>query len=138
MSFGVAVQTAIYQRLTTYGPLTAIIKGVYDSVPQPDDTGNPADFPYITIGDDAIVEWCDDTKSGADILVTIHVWSRARGRKETKTIQGHIFDALHRYDLTVSGYHNVGIDYDNEQSFLDVDGLTRHGVSVFRIIIDEV
>ena len=138
MSFAIAVQTAVYQRLTGYAPLMAVIQGVYDNVPQPDDSGSAADFPYVTIGDDSVVEWCDDTKSGADILVNIHTWSRARGRKETKIIQGHIFDALHRYALSVSGYHNVGIDFESDQSFMDVDGFTRHGVSVFRIIIDEV
>jgi hypothetical protein len=138
MSFSLAVQTAVFQRLNTYGPLIALVKGVYDNVPQPDDSGAAADFPYVTIGDDSIVEWCDDTRSGADILVNIHTWSRSRGRKETKTIQGHIFNALHRYDITVSGYHCLGIDFENDQSFLDVDGFTRHGVSVFRIIIDEV
>jgi len=138
MSFALAVQVAVYERLSAYSPLAALIKGVYDSVPQPNDSGSGADFPYVTIGDDSIVEWSDDTRSGADILINIHTWSRARGRKETKTIQGLIFDALHRYNLTVADYHNVGIDFENEQSFIDADGLTRHGVSVFRIIIDEV
>lgn len=138
MSFAIATQTAIYEALRASTALTGMITGVYDSVPQPEDAGAPTGFPYVTIGDDSLVEWSDDTRSGADILVTVHTWSRARGRKETKIIQGLIFEALHRRPLIVAGYHNVGIDFESEQSFVDVDGLTRHGVSVFRIIIDEV
>jgi hypothetical protein len=136
VSFGTALQTAIFQRLSTYAPIAAVVKGVYDNVPQPHDAGKDADYPYVVIGEDTVNEWDTDTDTGAEVVVTIHTWSRKRGRLETKTIQGFLYNALHRFDLSVTGYHNVGIDWESDQSFLDADGKTRHGVSMFRIMLD--
>jgi len=136
MGFSTAIQSAVFSRLKNYSPLTAIIKAVYDDVPQPADSGKLATFPYVVIGDDSIVEWDTDTELGADATVTIHIWSRAKGRKEVKAITDVIYNALHRYDIIVTGYSLVGVDWVSAQSFLDADGITRHGIAVFRITIE--
>ena len=137
MSYESAVQDAIYDALTGNSSLMARIKGVYDSVPQATDPGSSAAFPFVTIGEDTVNEWDTDTELGADLTITIHVWSRYRGRKETKDIQGAICGILHRANLTISGYNLVGIDWLNSQSFMDSDGLTRHGVQTFRVTIED-
>lgn len=137
MSYGNAIQKAIYDTLTAYSPLMAVVTGVYDNVPQAIDSGSVTAFPYVTIGEDVIVEWDTDDSLGANATITVHTWSRTAGRKECKTIQGHIFDALSRQELTVTGYTLVTIEYEGEESFLDFDGETRHGVSTFRIYLDE-
>jgi hypothetical protein len=137
MSFESAIQTAIYERLSAYAPLTAVITGVYDDVPQAADAGSNAAFPYVTIGDDTLNEWDTDTEQGADTTITIHSWSRARGRKEIKAIQGHIYDALHRYELPVTGHHLIACDWEASESLLDPDGRTRHGISRFRIVLQK-
>lgn len=129
MSFSLAIQAAVYQRLTNYVPLTA---PVYDDAPQ------GAAFPYITIGDDTLTEWDQDACLGAEATLTLHVWSRERGRKQTKQIQGLLYDALHRYPLTVNGAHAVDCLWEMSESFLDPDGHTRHGVSRFRIILQKL
>lgn len=129
MSFSLAIQAAIYQRLTNYAPLNVPI---YDDVPQ------GAAFPYITIGDDTLTEWDQDACLGADATLTLHVWSRERGRKQTKQIQGLLYDALHRYPLTVNGAHAVDCLWEMSESFLDPDGHTRHGVSRFRITLQRL
>jgi hypothetical protein len=46
---------------------------------------------------------------------------------------GDIYDSLHRASLTVTGYDVVGIDQELSETFIDADGLTRHGVQRFRI-----
>lgn len=138
MSFGIAIQTAIYDTLSAYAPLTALVTGIYDDVPQAADSGAGSAFPYVTIGEDVHQDWSTDTSLGDDATITVHTWSRYRGRKQTKEIQGAIYDALTRVDLVVTGYKMVAIDFIDEQSFVDTDGLTRHGVSTFRVILDEM
>ena len=137
MSFENAIQVAIYQTLSSDSTLSAAVTGVYDTAPQALDAGAAANFPYVPIGEDTHVEWDTDTELGADVTVTIHVWSRDRGRKETKTIQGLIYGLLHRASLSISGYNLVGVDWLQSDSFLDTDGLTRHGVQTFRITVEE-
>lgn len=137
MAFESAIQTAVYGALNADSTLLAAVTGVYDDVPQAIDPGAAANFPYITIGEDTHAEWDTDTSLGDDATITIHVWSRGRGRKETKDIQALIYGLLHRANLAVTGYNLVGVDWIQSQSFMDADGLTRHGVQTFRITIEE-
>lgn len=140
MSFSTAIQQAVYDRLRTYAPLADVLAqhidiggpAVYDDVPQ------NAKFPYVSIGDDTLIEWDTDTELGAEATITLHVWSRERGRRETKLIQGLLYDALHRYPLPVPGMHVIDCVWEMSESFLDPDGHTRHGVSRFRIILQKL
>ncbi len=138
MSFEIAIQQSIYNTLTANVPVASAVISINDDVDQPIDSGSADDFPYIVIGDDSVVEWDTDTELGADATIVIHTWSRQRGKKETKEIQGLIYNALHRANLTVTGYTLVGIDWIDSQTFLDGDGKTRHGVQTFRITIDQL
>lgn len=134
MSVEIETQSAIFSRLSSYAPLSGI--SVVDHVPQPPDTGSQP-FPYIVIGDDSFGAWDTDDSVGMDGEVVIHVWSRERGKKQVKTIQGHIYAALHRHELSISGQLLVTAEFVSSESFLDPDGLTRHGVSRFRVLVDQ-
>lgn len=141
MSFGTAIQAAVYGRLTTYAPLADLLAPHADNPAKPavyDDVPQGALFPYVTIGDDTLIEWDQDACLGAEATITLHVWSRERGRKQAKTIQGALYDALHRYALPVDGSHTVDCLWEMSESFLDPDGHTRHGVSRFRIILQKL
>lgn len=129
----VELQTALFARLNSQ-----LSVPVYDAVPQAVDAGDNSAFPYVTIGDDSASEFDTDTSTGFDTDCTIHVWSRYRGRREVKQIQKSIYDALHLHDLSVSGYHTVMVLFESADSFVDADGITRHGVSIFRIVTEEV
>lgn len=129
----VELQTALYNRLTN-----ELTVPVYDAVPQAVDAGDNSAFPYVTIGEDSASEFDTDTSTGFDTDVTIHVWSRYRGRREVKQIQQAIYDALHLHDLSVSGYHTVMVLFESADSFMDADGITRHGVTIFRIVTEDV
>lgn len=129
----VELQSAIYTRLNDQ-----LSVPVYDAVPQAVDAGDNSAFPYVTIGDDSSSEFDTDTSVGFDTDCTIHVWSRYRGRREVKEIQKAIYDALHLYDLPVSGYHTVMVLFETADSFMDADGITRHGVMVFRIVTEDI
>ena len=132
MAFELIVQGLVYNTLAANSALQALGAEVYDNVPQ-----NTV-YPYVAVGEDLHNEWDTDTSLGTDCIITVHTWSRYRGRTETKRIQGAIYDALHRKEssFTISGYNVVLCDFVNSQSFLDSDGLTRHGVQTFRIIIE--
>lgn len=130
MSYETVVQTIVYQALTLDAEVMALVTGVFDAVPQ----GQA--FPYVTLGEDNHNEWDTVTSLGSDASITVHTWSRERGRKETKAIQGEIYDALHRAEMTHPGYRIVSIDWEGSQSFMDADGLTRHGVQTFRILLE--
>lgn len=136
MSAENAVQAAIYAALTGSAPLMAAVTGVYDHVPQLDDRTPPdGGFPFVVIGEDDVDEDDTDTSLGFHIEAEVHVWSRYRGRKEVKDIQGLIYDALHRQVLAVAGYAFVDCFFDQSRTILDPDGKTRHGVSIFRVTI---
>jgi len=143
-----AVQIAIYSALSGSNDLVALLASrinaagmpaIYDDVTQAGDSGNDSAFPYIVIGGDSVLDMSTDTSSGGDISVTIDVWSRYDGKRITKRIQAAIYQALHRATLTVPDHEFIGCDFDQEQPVtLDPDGHTYHGVSSFRVLIDEI
>ncbi len=133
-----ALQSAIYTRLTGYAPLTALISGVYDNVP---DNAQP---PYVVIGDDTCIDWSTQTENGWETTVTIHVWDFEKsGRKSVKAIMSTIYDALHRQEtnIPVSGFNLVIIQSEFEQTFQDSSAEGQgneyyHGVQRYRALIE--
>lgn len=130
MSFELAVQDALLAALTAHAPLTDAVSGVFDDVPQDYES-----FPYVTIGEAQHAEWGTHTESGQLVTCVIHTWSRQPGRAETKLIQGAIYDALHRAALTDDGAEFIDCQFIMSESFLDPDGITRHGVQQFKLLI---
>lgn len=140
------IQKAIFDKLVADAPLIALLAKstvnktkptIYDNVPQVADSGKDADFPYVTIGEDTAFDWDTGTSVGKEATLTVHSWSRDRGRKEVKEIQGAIYDALHLANLVVTGYTTVFIISEFSETLSDPDGITRHGIQRFRLIIDK-
>jgi hypothetical protein len=126
------LQESVYTLLANDSQLNALITGVYDEAPQVTTA-----FPYVTLGDTIHNEFDTDTELGFDCSMTIHTWSRYRGRSETKLIQGAIYTALHRALLSVTGYNLITCEFRDSQSLVDPDGITRHGTQTFRLLLDE-
>lgn len=122
------LQQAVYQALIGNGDLMAAISGVYDHVPA--DTA----FPYVTIGETTVIDWSSKSFDGQLHDLTLHVWSRARGRKEVKTIMALLYDTLNGAALAVEGQELVDLRFDFAQTLLDADGLTFHGVQRYRAV----
>lgn len=125
------LQKAIFTRLNAFAALTALIDAIYDHVPQ-----DPT-FPYLQIGDDTSVPFDTHDSQGSDNTITIHSWSRYRGKSEIKQIQRETYNALHRFSLVVTGVTTVDCEWEFADSFKDPDGITRHGVQRFRVMLDE-
>ena len=125
------LQQAIYTRLKeSMGPSSAV--GLYDHVPQ------DAEPPYIVVGEDVTTPDDTDDSLGSQHALTIHTWSSYRGQSEVKGVQQAIYTALHREPLFVEGAAVVDCVIESQETFLDEDGLTRHGVQRFRVLLEEV
>lgn len=133
------LRTAIVQTLKAHAGLAALLAAdpldgtpaVYDHVPQ------GAEFPYEVVGDPVGTDHDADDIQGWDAEVTIHQFSRFRGFEEVEKIQRENDEALHRaepvvVDARVVTLHRVSVD-----GVLDPDGLTRHGLHRFRVILEE-
>lgn len=124
---GWPLQEALYAKLKT----ALAPDEVYDHVPE----GTP--YRYVTIGEATAIDGGSKTEVGQEHTVTVHAWSRGRGRKETKELLGKVYAALHQQPLTVNGHEVSLIRFEFADSFLDPDGLTYHGVHRYRIITTE-
>ena len=128
MSFHSELQKAVYARLNT-----GLTTPVYDSPPQ------DAAFPYVTIGDTAHAPFDTDNSVGSEVLMSVHVWDNYNGNKRILGLLDEIYSLLNRQPLAVTGYNVLDVMYDASPApFLDADGKTRHGVSTFRLLLDEV
>lgn len=122
----------VYEKLNGDTTLGALVSGVFDHVPQ------TQEYPFVAIGELVETEFNNDDAEQMNIAsLTIHTYSRKRGRKETHDIQKQITLLLHRASLVASGFNFVSVDHTQSQSFTDADGLTRHGICEFNIIITE-
>lgn len=117
----------------------AICNGrIYDDVPAT--VGALAsDFPYVEIGETQAVADDTDTFAGTTDdgivgYVTLHVWSRQRGKAETHAINQQIRTALHGTSLTVTGRESALAWIDSMLVMNDPDGVTRHGVITLRVV----
>lgn len=128
MSFPWVVQTAIYSALNN-----SVSCQVYDVAPQ------NSDFPYITIGQATAIVNDTDTTVSQQFEYTIHVWTEGNeSSKECKLLQGEVFDALYLIKFSETGYKFTKNTFLNSDSFVDSDGVTRHGIQDFKLTIERV
>lgn len=125
------VQRAIYQRLTSHAPLMARVTGILDDVPE----GQP--FPYVVIGEWTEIPVLAFGEDGSETTLTLHVWSRYRGWKEANEIVALVNEVLDDAELEVEGYRTVLVVYDSSTAIRDTDGVTRHMVVRYRLILEE-
>lgn len=127
-----AVQAAIKTSLLADATFTASVgTRVYDHVPD-----SPT-FPFVTVGESTAIPFDTKDLTGMEQTVTLHVWSRYRGRKEVKDIMAAAYDVLNRGTLSVSGHVFHDCTFEFADTFVDPDGLTYHGVARYRVITQE-
>ncbi len=117
-----------------WSPISA---AVYDEVPYLPEGMPRQNFPYAVIGDDTTTPWDTDDTLGKEVSITVHVWSRTAGFKETKAILGEVYDILNRGNLFKTGYNVVDCLCDFSETMRDPDGKTRHGVMRFKLTIQK-
>ncbi|MCZ7595261.1 MAG: DUF3168 domain-containing protein [Hyphomicrobium sp.] len=126
------LQQAIYQALTNDGPLVALLGAarVWDDVPE------RAAFPYVTFAAGTERDWSTGGEAGAEHAVTLHVFSRAGGRKEAQEIIAALRAVLHEAALTLTGQRLINLRHEASDVRRDADGETYHGIVRFRAVTE--
>ena len=131
--FSSAVIKQVLAALLANSTLVALVTGIHDHTPQENA------YPFVNIGELVETEEnTDDAQKAVVASLTIHTYSQEWGRKQTHEIQKEITNTLHRAALAQTGFNFISIDHMQSQSFTDSDGVTRHGVIEFNILISEV
>lgn len=128
MEASLALQRALWQRLQTLGI------PVHDVTPQAIDGTSDAAFPYVKIGAMVPAEWDTTGTLGFDFAVRLHVFSRQTGYTECKTIQGQIYDLLHRGEFAVEDHYIVNLTRETTTCEDEGDG-TVHGVCTYNCLL---
>ena len=124
-------QSAVFKTLRGSPVVSAFVASrIYDDVPHSGEAAAPS-FPFITIGDQSGSENGADTMLAAEMEITLHVWSRAAGRKECLDILSATVEALHDVPMLVSEGVVVYLNYESHSTSRDGDGETYHGQIVF-------
>lgn len=149
MGVNLAIQKAVYELLIADATLATLLApsdiegsptrpAVYDFAPQAAASEDDSKFPYVTIGEDTAAEFDTDDIDGQETTLTLHAWSRQRGRKEVKQILDALYAALHDAALTVEGSHALFCYWEFSEALpVDDDGITQHGVTRFRIVTQQ-
>lgn len=125
---GPQLQGAFYSALTAANVASS---RVYDRVP------NDPTFPYVTIGDEQVIDDSNTCQDGWEVNSDVHCWSRpANGSKaEVKTLAAAVVAAVIGIS-SLTGFSLVSITHETTRVFRDPDGLTEHAVVSFRALID--
>ncbi|MBX3575853.1 MAG: DUF3168 domain-containing protein [Rhizobiaceae bacterium] len=127
------LQRAIFEALGSDAALTVAIGAnrIFDHAP-----ANIA-FPYITFGRTSVYDWSTGTESGTEQLFTLHVWSKAKGKKETLDIMEIVKARLQDASLDLGDHHLVNLRFEFEEARYDDDQTVYHGLLRFRAVTEE-
>ena len=127
------LQKTIFTTLNGDNTITSTFSAtVHDHVPQ------GTSFPYIVIGEGTMTdESSAKTLDFNNFTLTIHIFSRNRGRKEAKQIMARIYELLHNQNLSVTGANHINTRFEFSDVIKENDGLTYHGVQRFRTILHD-
>lgn len=132
-AFMTAAQQIVFDALN--GNLTGCT--VFDTPPFLPEAAPDTTFPYCVIGDDTGQPWDTDDTRGAEVTVTLHFWSRAKGMKQVKALMDQAYGLLHRATITKAGYNAVDCLHEFSDAMPDPDGQTKHGVQRYRLTLQE-
>ena len=103
---------------------------VFDAVPP----GTP--YPYVTLGQTIERDWSTGTEDGREHTFTLHVWSRAAGRREVHVCASLIRSALHLAALPVPGFHLITLRHEFTDARREPDGETYRALIRFRAVTE--
>ena len=127
------LQKAIFAALAGDSALAALLGGnkIHDHAPA------HVAFPYVTFGRTSVFDWSTGTESGDEHLFTLHIWSKAQGKKETLAIMERVKALLHEAPLNLTGYHLVSLRLEFSEARFDEDVSVHHGLMRFRALTEE-
>lgn len=127
----VELQKAVFAALLGEAALTAEVGDrVFDHAP-----ANVA-FPYVSFGRTSIYDWSTGTESGTEQLFTVHVWSKAKGKKQTLDIMDVARARLEAGGLSMAGHHLVNLRLEYSEARYNEDQSVYHGLLRFRAVTE--
>jgi len=134
VSAGWSLQRALVSELKSSGELSALLGGpkVYDRPPQ------RVPVPCVTLGYSVVRDWSSCCESGLEHLVTLHVWTGARGRKKAWLAVNVIRELLHDVELPLEGHVLVNLRCEFCDVRMDGRGEHYHGLVRFRAVTEPV
>lgn len=127
------LQKAIFAALGGNAALAALLGGqrIYDHAPA------NVPFPYVTFGQTSIFDWSTGTESGTEQLFTLHVWSKAKGKKEALEIMEVARAELDSAELSLGGdQHLVNLRLEFAEARYNEDLAVHHGLLRFRAVTE--
>lgn len=95
-------------------------------------------FPKIWIEDGGAVDWSNKSDDGIEATVSLHIGSRYRGTKEIREYMQKCHNLLHNGSLGADTGQIVLCRFVRHDIVSDSDGITRHGIMRFVLLISEV
>jgi hypothetical protein len=126
------LQKAVFSALAADAAVTALLGTgkIFDHAPA------HVTFPYITFGRTSIFDWSTGTESGTEQLFTLHVWSKAKGKKETLAIMEAAKALLDDGALELDEHHLVNMRLEFAEERHDEDLSVHHGLLRFRAVTE--
>lgn len=127
----IEVQTALFAALRADADLTAIVGDrVFDHAP-----ANVA-FPCISFGRAAASDWSTATEDGVELLLTLHVWSKAKGKREALEIMDAVRAVLHDAAPALDEHRLVNLRLVSAEARYDEDQAVQHGLMRLRAVTE--
>lgn len=127
------LQRAMFQALIASEALKTAMGGTvraYDRVPP-----SPV-APYITIAEAQVLDNGNTCEPDMfEIFHDLHVWSRAVGMAEAKTISGVLRAVMLALEIATDWKVTV-VEAQQARHMMDPDGLTTHSVNTFRFLLE--
>lgn len=126
------LQKAIYVALAGDAGLVAQLGGlhIHDHAPA------NVPFPYVTFGRTSVYDWSTGTESGTEQLLTLHVWSKAKGKSEVHELMETVRARLDQAGLELEGHHLVNLRLEFSEIVFDEDLAVHHGLLRFRAVTE--
>ncbi|MEV3848091.1 DUF3168 domain-containing protein [Streptomyces microflavus] len=127
------IQRALHARLTGDEPLTDLIAGTYDYLPE------DVDYPFTVIGE--AIETPDNShdRFGRQTVITLHTWDQYRGYSRVQRIGARLVALLDHQPLSIDGLDHVVTRFEFGQTLTDPTppGNIRHLVQRFRVVTEQ-
>ena len=120
---------AVYVALDATTGLTGIIS---------ESLSNADPFPKIWLEDGGADDWSNKDDNGLEAFVNLHVGSQKEGTKEIRGLMDKCHSALHNVDLVLANGQSVLCQFVRHDVVIDSDGVTRHGIMRFKLLVSEV
>lgn len=95
-------------------------------------------YPKIWIEDGGADDWSNKDDDGLEANINLHIGSRYDGSKEIRQLMDKCHDALMNQDLVLDNGQSVLCQYARHDLVTDSDGITRHAIMRFFLLISEV